>query len=223
MLQAPINLMADGCNYYYSQCWRCRNSAKLTTAKRRKLNIATTSSLVESPGGSPSLGPFSIIRRQQAQAESVANLRNLFNLPPLALSASPSLSTLAGTGSTLPNINVQMLAAPAVLAPAPTLRVEPSTLTTTSTSESKTFLLRGKDSNDTPKTAAARTERGIVQRDHRRRERGGEEVSLTLGLSQFRHPYRYDEGTGSPLTPPPPSSQVLTLSGVQGRPFLPFD
>jgi hypothetical protein len=116
-----------------------------------------------------------------------------------------------------------MLAAPAVLAPAPTLRVEPSTLTTTSTSGSKTFLLRGKDSNDTPETAAARTERGIVQRDHRRRERGGEEVSLTPGLSQFRHPYRYDEGTGSPLTPPPPSSQVLTPSGVQGRPFLPFD
>jgi hypothetical protein len=48
-------------------------------------------------------------------------------------------------------------------------------------------------------------------------------VSSTLGLSQFRHPYRYDEGTGSPLIPPPPSSQVLTPSGVQGRPFLPFD
>jgi hypothetical protein len=99
------------------------------------------------------------------------------------------------------------VAAPlATLAPAPTLRVEPSTLTRTSTSESKTFLLRGKDSNHTPETAAARTERGILQRDHRRRERGGEEASLTLGLSQFRHLYRYDEGTGRPLTPPPPSS-----------------
>jgi hypothetical protein len=47
-------------------------------------------------------------------------------------------------------------------------------------------------------------------------------VSLTPGLSQFRHPYRYEE-PGSPLTPPPPSSQLLTPSGVQGRPFFPFD
>ena len=114
-----------------------------------------------------------------------------------------------------------MLAAPAVpvpaplatLAPASIPHVNPSTLNRTSTSELKIFFLRRKDSGDTPKTAAARRERDIVQRHHRRRERGGEEVSVTPGLSQFRHLYRYEE-LGSLLTPPPPLSQLLTLFSV---------
>jgi hypothetical protein len=106
--------------------------------------------------------------------------------------------------------------------PAPPAKVSPSTLAGTSTGESRTFLPGGKDSGDTPRTAVARRKRDIVQRHHRCRERGGEEVSLTPGLSQFRHPYCYEE-PGSPLTPPPPSSQLLTPSGVQSRPFPPFD
>jgi hypothetical protein len=117
------------------------------------------------------------MRRQQAQAQSVANLRNLVNPPPLPLSASLSLNTSTGTGLTLSNINVQMPAAPtgtsstlsninvrmpaaptvpvaaplATLAPASTLQIDSSTQTKTFTSELMTFLPRGRDSGDTPR------------------------------------------------------------------------
>jgi hypothetical protein len=41
MLEYPIDMKADGSDYY-NQCWRCRDSRKLTASKRRKLNATTT-------------------------------------------------------------------------------------------------------------------------------------------------------------------------------------
>ena len=41
MLEYPIDIKADNSDYY-NQCWRCRDSTKLTALKRRKLNVTTT-------------------------------------------------------------------------------------------------------------------------------------------------------------------------------------
>lgn len=88
------------------------------------------------------------------------------------------------------------------------------------TDQSVVYLQRGKDSGDTPETAAARRQRDILQRDHCRRQRGGEEVSTTPDLSQFKRPFRYDD-TRDP--DPLPSDQQTTVPGVSSRLFLPFD
>jgi hypothetical protein len=231
MLRAPIDLKPDGSDYY-TQCWRCRRSTSRPVSKRRKIDVTTTGALVQPSAPSPNLSGS--MRRQLAQVQSIANLRGAFNPPP---ASSTSSGLTAGTGSTLSNINVQAPVpvpaaapalhtqpAPSIAAPPPNpMDFDPALHTGTSTiNESINFLPRGKDSGDTPEMAEARRQRVIVRRDHRRRERGGEEVSLTPGLSQFRHPYRYEE-PGSPLTPPPPSSQLLTPSGAPSRPFLPLD
>lgn len=50
------------------------------------------------------------------------------------------------------------------------------------------FFARGQHSDDTPAAAAARRARLNVQREHRRRERGGEEVSETPSLARFMLP-----------------------------------
>jgi hypothetical protein len=260
MLEAPIDLKADGSDYY-SQCWQCRGATSRFATKRRKLDSITTGSLIEpTSSSSPSINQFASMRRQLAQAQSMTSLcgtpsSGQFASPPADFTppqpqfaplpprfASPpgqlapplgqvASSSTAGTSSTLSNINVQMPDAPQVsvaaprapIKPAPPSHVEPSTpIGTSTTGNSATFLPRGKDSGDTLETAAARRERDILQRNHRQRERGGEDVSLTPRLSQFMHPYRYDEPR-SLLIPPPPSSQLLTPSGGQGQPFHPFN
>jgi hypothetical protein len=85
----------------------------------------------------------------------------------------------------MPNAPQVPVAAPrAPIGPAPPSYVEPSTpIGTSTTGDYATFLPRGKDSGDIPETAAAQRERDIPQRDYRRRERGGEDVSLTPRLS----------------------------------------
>jgi hypothetical protein len=108
------------------------------------------------------------MRRQLAQAQSMANLRGAFNPPPA--SSSPS-SLAAGTGSTLSNINVQVpvpvpAATPALsasAAPPDPMDVDPALyIGTSTTNESMNLLPRGKDSGDTPEIAEARRQRDIV-------------------------------------------------------------
>jgi hypothetical protein len=186
MLEAPIDLKPDGL-YYYSQCWRCRGSTFRSVSKRRKIDFATKGALVYPSAPSPNL--FGSMCRQLAQAQSIANLRGAFNPPQASLTSS---SLTPGTGSTLSNINVQVLVPMSATAPAPSvsaappnsMNVDPTLYTGTSTTnESMNLLPRGKDSGDTPEIAEARRQRNIVQRDHRRRQRAGEEVSPTPRLS----------------------------------------
>jgi hypothetical protein len=57
MLEAPIDLKADGSDYY-SHCWRCRGATSSSATKRRKLDPITTGSLIESLCNAPSSGQF---------------------------------------------------------------------------------------------------------------------------------------------------------------------
>ncbi|CAE6994931.1 hypothetical protein PTTW11_00008 [Pyrenophora teres f. teres] len=109
--------------------------------------------------------------------------------PPLLGTLVPLGSTPAATGSTLSNINVEVPATP------PDFRGPPDTVTpplqppappsqprggsSVPAEEVNPYRRRGQDSGDTPETAAARRARDMLMRDHRRRERGGEEVSST--------------------------------------------
>jgi hypothetical protein len=136
-------------------------------------------------------------------------------------------STSSDMRSTQSNITVAPYVpiAPALLGPnvhfptvpAPPVKAFGSGPSTKSASGSLPgFLPRGAYSGDTPKTAAARRQRDTIQRDHRRRGRAGEDVSLTPDLAAFRHPYAYkNTNPSSLLSEPPPTSQLFTPPSVE--------
>jgi hypothetical protein len=73
------------------------------------------------------------------------------------------------------------------------------------------FLPCGQYSGDTPETAAARRQRDIIRRDHRVRERAGEEVSDTPNISQLRQ--GHGSGLLSSLSSALPTSQLDAAFG----------
>jgi hypothetical protein len=140
------------------------------THKQKKRKLAGEGSQAPQKSIGRSIQPLSRLSFADLQASSQA-----------AASPGHTPSTPADS-SALSNINVVPrvqhldlalgLTALPLGPPAPPAEVNPSTLARMSTGESRTFLPGGKDSGDTPRTAVARRERNIVQRHHRRRERG---------------------------------------------------
>jgi hypothetical protein len=104
MHEAPINLKADGSNNY-SQCWRCRGATSRSATKRRKLDSITTGSLIEpTSSSSPSINQFASMRRQLAQAQSMASLRGAPTSGQFALLRLNS--PLLHLGSPLPQVSL---------------------------------------------------------------------------------------------------------------------
>jgi hypothetical protein len=152
--------------------------------------LATTGKLIEPSPPFPS--PFGSICRA-AHARSIANLGSLFNALTSSLSSVPSGSLNALSTNT-----------PASLF-APPLGPDPFR------DQAPAFLPRGQYSGDTPKTAEARRARDVIRRNHRVRERGGEEVSQTPSIRALHR-------RSSTLSPAPPTSQLQTPA-----PFLPYE
>ncbi|KAE8853230.1 hypothetical protein HRS9122_00222 [Pyrenophora teres f. teres] len=189
------------------------------------------SSLATSFPRSPSRGLF----KQPSRRALVTGFSNTLTLP----------RDTSSSSSTLSNINVApyqpiapapiprfpVAAAPARMAfgPAtPSNAPRPSPNTESDTEIGGTALLRrGLDSGDTPNTAAARRELHAIRRDHRVTARAGEEPSPTPSLDEVKRRQAVEGkstgGTGSPLSDPPPSSQLQTPPGVRGSAFMPYN
>ncbi|KAH7082828.1 hypothetical protein BKA63DRAFT_486263 [Paraphoma chrysanthemicola] len=169
----------------------CTQSA--TTRKRRKMGAnlgvdVTAGSTVEP--GIPSLTPMetrvsfkrSVGRGRLGARLSMPDFQSMYRPPGPQVQPPTGLgypAAVQASGSTLPAQSA--------------VQASGSTLQALSTPTPLGFLPRGRDSGDTPETAAARHDRNVIQRDHRHRERAA-------------------------LSEPPATSQLDPLSG-----FYPFN
>jgi hypothetical protein len=206
------------------RCAECREKSMIDARKRRKgpagLSVDVTTGVLVEPRV-PSPTPY-----------ETASLKRGHGHPPrMPLSGLASSSTLSSALTFMrssyapiapafqpPGLNVHFPAPPApprvAFSPAPAFTVTDDSRPSVAT---PTFLPRGQHSGDTLETATARRERDDIRRDHRVRQRAGEDVSDTPDLSELRARAEA-QATSSLLSAAPPTSQLDARSA-----FTPYN
>ncbi|KAF2832720.1 hypothetical protein CC86DRAFT_401466 [Ophiobolus disseminans] len=171
----------------HTRCPECQDKLRTETATMRKkrkiggrgLSIDVTAGATVEPG----LASSTPLEKRRTARTPLTRLFAPLTLPPAMQSSQPRLGLPPRLYVPIaPVLSASNVHYPAVAAP-PTIAFG---LATGRPSLTLGFLPRGQYSPDTPTTAAARRDRDAIRRDHRVRDRAGEEVSSTPELRQLR-------------------------------------